>query len=82
MEKIKKKLCKNKIPKVNEYIVKDQFDNNPYINRERLFGDRFETVRKESNIRQELCFRDLRRNAILALDEADCNPSEISSISG
>ena len=68
--------------KNNEYVVIDHTDNKPYNHRTRLFSDRFETIRKISNIRRELLFRDLRRTSILALDEAGCTSGEISSISG
>lgn len=68
--------------KHSEHIVLDQADLKPYHDRIRLFSDRFDAVRKESNTRTELLFRDLRRTAILALDEAGCTPAEIASISG
>jgi integrase len=76
-----KNLLKN-LPRKGEYIVIDEFDEKPYNQRTRLFIDRFHTIRKLSKIREELTFRDLRRTAILALDEAGCTESEIASISG
>jgi integrase len=76
------KSCLDEIECKSEYIVIDGFDDKPYSHRTRLFNDRFDNVKKESGIRKELLFRDLRRTAILALDEAGCTPSEIASISG
>ena len=68
--------------KVSDYVVVDHTDDKPYHNRVSLFADRFDTIRKKSQINQELVFRDLRRTAILALDEAGCTSAEIASISG
>ena len=80
LNRLRTVLLENK--KNDEYVVVDQFDNKPYGHRIRLFADRFDEVRKLSGVRKELLFRDLRRTAILALDEAGCSPSEISSVSG
>jgi integrase len=71
-----------KLERKSEYVIVDEIDNKPYNSRVRLFLDRFDNVKKISNIREELWFRDLRRTSILALDEAGCSSSEIASISG
>ena len=70
------------LEKKNEYIIIDEIDDKHYINRIRLFLDRFDAIKEISKIRNELWFRDLRRTSILALDEAGCTDSEIASISG
>ena len=64
------------------YVVIDHKDKMSYHKRVRHFQDRFDDIRKLTDMRQNLWFKDLRRTAILTLDEAGCTPSEISSFSG
>lgn len=66
--------------RINEYVV-NSADGMPYCGRE-LIPEQCKKIINLAGIRQELVFRDLRRTAILRLDEAGCTPSEIASISG
>lgn len=66
--------------RINEFVC-NSIDGKPYYKRE-LIPEQTKKIIKLSNIRNDLMFRDLRRTAILKLDEAGCTLSEIASISG
>ena len=66
--------------KINEYVC-NSIDGKPYFKRE-LVAEQCKKIIEIAGIRKELLFRDLRRTAILKLDEAGCSLSEIASISG
>ena len=66
--------------KINDYVC-NSYDGKPYQGRD-LIPEQCKKIIELAGIRKELVFRDLRRTAILRLDEAGCTMSEIASISG